>query len=492
VDIRSSYLWRTLLSVASRTPDSEFLPPAPEDRAIRPVQPAMPHTQASNAGHHPVRRSGHAAVAEPAPDRPAHGTGRRRRTSLIVALAGIVLLALNLRGAVTAVPPLVDRVRDDLAMSTTLVGVLGSLPTLAFAAAGWAGARLLRRYAAETIAVGVLVLTGLGQAARPWSGSALGFLVLSASTLFAMGIGNVILPPLVKAWFPNRIGGVTAAYVAMIATGTAIPAALAVPVADAVDAAGGEGWRVALTAWAALALVGLPTWIVLARIPRALPATVSAAQPRVHLPLHRSRIARGLALLFAMTGLNTYAMLTWLPERLTDAGLSAAAAGGQLALFAGIGAVPSLVMPLLAVRVRRVDLLVAACVGCFVAGYTGLLLAPGTATAVWVLLTGLGPSTFPLCLTLVGLRSATPATAGALSGFAQGFGYAAAAAGPVVVGILHDTTDGWTAPFGFLGVTLALMLLGGIWVAPPGTVDEELGRGTGVPDDIDRPDTLVE
>jgi CP family cyanate transporter-like MFS transporter len=464
VDIRSSYLWRTLLSVVSRTSSSEHAPAEPEDRAIRPVQPAMPRALPRNAG----------------------------RGTLVVALVGVVLLALNLRGAVTAVPPLLDRVRGDLAMSTTLVGVLGSLPTLAFAAAGWAGARLLRRYAAETIAVGVLVLACLGQAVRPWTGSAVGFLVLSGATLLAMGVGNVILPPLVKAWFPNRIGGVTAAYVAMIATGTAIPAALAVPVADAVDAAGGEGWRVALTAWSALALVGLPTWLVLARRPRALPAQVSATQPRVRLPLHRSRIARGLALLFAMTGLNTYAMLTWLPERLTDAGLSAAAAGGMLALFAGIGAVPSLVMPLLAVRVRRVELLVVACVGCFVAGYLGLLLAPTTATVVWVLLTGLGPSTFPLCLTLVGLRSATPATAGALSGFAQGFGYAAAAAGPVVVGILHDTTEGWTAPFGFLGVTLALMLLGGVWVAPRRTVDADLGRDTAAPDDVDRPDTLVE
>jgi CP family cyanate transporter-like MFS transporter len=464
VDIRSSYLWRTLLSVVSRTSSSEQAPEESEDRAIRPVQPAMPRAL-------PRNRSG--AV-------------------LVVALVGVVLLALNLRGAVTAVPPLLDRVRGDLAMSTTLVGVLGSLPTLAFAAAGWAGALLLRRYAAETIAVGVLVLTGAGQAVRPWSGSALGFLALSGFTLLAMGIGNVILPPLVKAWFPNRIGGVTAAYVAMIATGTAIPAALAVPVANAVDGAGGEGWRVALTAWSALALVGLPTWLVLARMPRGRPAATSATQPRVRLPLHRSRIARGLALLFAMTGLNTYAMLTWLPARLTDAGLSEAAAGGQLAVFAGIGALPSLVMPLLAVRVRRVELLVVACVGCFAAGYLGLLLAPATATVVWVLLTGLGPSTFPLCLTLVGLRSATPATAGALSGFAQGFGYLAAAAGPVVVGILHDTTDGWTAPFAFLGVTLALMLLGGVWVAPRRTVDADLGRGPAAPDDIVHPDTLVE
>ncbi len=405
-----------------------------------------------------------------------------RRVTMLVALAAIVLLALNLRGAVTAVPPLLERFRDELAMSTTVVGLLGSLPTLAFAAAGWVGARLLRRFPAERIAIGVLVVAAAGQVARPWSGSAPAFLGLSAVTLVAMGVGNVILPPLVKAWFPHRIGVVTAAYVATIAIGTAIPALIAVPLADA---AGAEGWRVGLAAWATVALVGVPVWLVLARTPRTRPAGRVERHERI--PLLRSRIARGLALMFAMTGLNTYAMLTWLPARLVDAGLSDAAAGAQLALFAGIGVVPSLIVPVVAVRLRRPQFLVAAAVACFVVGYLGLLLAPADLTTLWVLLTGLGPSTFPLALTLVGLRSANPATAGALSGFAQGWGYAAAATGPLLVGVLHDLTGGWTAPFAFLGVTLGLLLLGGIWCAPARTVEDDV-RVPGAPTGTD---TLV-
>jgi CP family cyanate transporter-like MFS transporter len=392
-----------------------------------------------------------------------------RRLSAVVAFAGIILLALNLRGSVTVVPPLLDRVRADLGMSTTVVGLLGSLPTLAFALAGWIGARLLRRFAAERIAVGLLVVVAAGQVARPWSGSAVAFLAISALTLLAMGVGNVILPPLVKAWFPDRIGAVTAAYVATVATGTAVPALIAVPLAQA---AGDDGWRVALATWAAVAVVGLPAWLVIARQPRAVPAERTV--DRVRLPLVRSRIARGLALMMAMTGLNTYAMLIWLPERLTDAGLSDTAAGAELALFAGIGVVPSLVVPVLAVRIRRTELIAATCVLFFVVGYSGLLFVPDRLTTLWVLIAGLGPSTFPLCLTLVGLRSANPATAGALSGFMQGFGYLAAAVGPLLVGVLHDVTGGWTAPFAFLFATLVLLLIGGIWSAPRRTVDDDV------------------
>jgi len=94
----------------------------------------------------------------------------------------------------------------------------------------------------------------------------------------------------------------------------------------------------------------------------------------------------------------------------------------------------------------------------FTAGYLGLLLAPMTLTSLWTLLAGLGGGGFPLVLTLFGLRSATPATAGALSGFAQAVGYLAAAGGPVLVGFLHDLTGGWSLSFGFLGVTLVLSL----------------------------------
>jgi CP family cyanate transporter-like MFS transporter len=440
--------------------------------AIRPVQPAMPLAEQRSGSLPPVSEHASREVGGPEPG---------RRSALLLALAGIVLLALNLRGAVTVVPPLLDHVREALGMSTTVVGILGALPTLAFAAAGWVGARALRRFAAEQVAVGVLVLTAIGQVIRPWSGSALAFLAVSAVTLLAMGVGNVILPPLVKAWFPHRIGAVTAAYVATIALGTAIPALIAVPLAEA---AGADGWRIGLATWAAISVLGLPAWLLIVRHPRAVPADRANSGP--HVPLHRSRIARGLALMFAMTGLNTYAMLTWLPERLTDAGVSAAAAGAELALFAGIGAIPSMVVPVLAVRVRRPELIVAACVACFAVGYLGLLLAPATLTTLWVLITGLGPSTFPLSLTLVGLRSATPVTAGALSGFMQGIGYAVAATGPLLVGVLHDVTGGWTAPFAFLGLTLALLMLGGVWCAPRRTVDEDVR----VPNLQAGPDTL--
>jgi MFS transporter, CP family, cyanate transporter len=159
---------------------------------------------------------------------------------------------------------------------------------------------------------------------------------------------------------------------------------------------------------------------------------------------------------------------------LVDAGASESRAGAELALFAGIGILPSLLIPTILARVGRSGLMAVICVGFFVAGYLGLLLAPMTLTSLWALLAGLGGGGFPLVLTLFGLRSATPASAGALSGFAQAVGYLAAATGPLLVGLLHDLNGGWSAPFGFLGFTLVLMLVGGWLCSGSGTVDDDL------------------
>ena len=385
-------------------------------------------------------------------------------------------MALNLRSAVTAVPPLLDRITADLGFSATVIGVLGSFPALAFSAAGLVGVRLLRRFSAERIAVGVLLVEALGQLVRPWAGGEIGFLIVSALTLLGMGVGNVVLPALVKAWFPNRIGMVTAGYAIAIAIGTSVPALIAVPIANEL------GWHRGLALWGVAALLPVPAWLIAARQARVLPPPPllenqrhTDADERPHrIAVHRSPIAWGLALLFGMNSLNLYAMFTWLPVRLVDAGASEARAGAMLALFAGIGVIPALLIPMLLGRIGRAGLMATACVGFFAAGYAGLLFAPMTLTTLWTLLAGLGGGGFPLVLTLFGLRSTTPASAGALAGFAQGVGYLAAASGPLLVGLLHDLTDGWTAPFGFLGVTLVLMLLGARLCATEGTVDDDL------------------
>jgi MFS transporter, CP family, cyanate transporter len=434
-----------------------------EDRVNHPEQPRMPMSQAS----------------APAPAKPEVQRARPAWSLMtMAALGGIMLMALNLRAAVTALPPLIDQMRDDVAFSPVLIGLLGSLAPLAFASAGLLGTLMMRHLTAERIAVLLLLVTAAGQLARPWSPSAAVFLSLSGVTLLSMGVGNVIMPALVKAWFPHRIGPVTAGYTTMLAVGTAVPALIAIPLAGAVPAL---GWRLGLGIWGVTALLAIPAWLIASRQPRALPPPRPVEGRRLpedtgpqRIPVHRSMIAWGLGMLFIGNSLNLYAMFTWLPIRLVDAGLSEAAAGAQLAVLAGVGIVPSLLVPGVAARFGHTFGLTALCAGCFAVGYAGLLLVPATATTVWTITAGLGGGGFPLVLTMIGLRSATPATAGVLSAFVQTVGYTGAITGPLAFGLLHGATGGWTASFGFLLLTLLVMLTGGWLTRRPTTVDDDL------------------
>lgn len=85
---------------------------------------------------------------------------------------------------------------------------------------------------------------------------------------------------------------------------------------------------------------------------------------------------------------------------------------------------------------------------------------------------GLGPTTFPLALTLINLRTRTAAGSSALSGFSQGVGYLLACAGPLLFGVLHDATGGWGAPFAFLAVTVVVILFAGLRVSRPDLLED--------------------
>jgi CP family cyanate transporter-like MFS transporter len=397
-------------------------------------------------------------------------------------LVAILLFALNLRSAVTAVPPLLARISADVGLSATLAGVLGALPAACFGVAGAVAPPLMRRFAGERVTVGLIVLLAAGQVIRPWLPTPAQLLACSAVVLLAMGVGNVLLPAVVKAWFPNRIGAVTAMYVTGLAVGTALPPLLVVPIADAVAArsGGAEGWRVALASWGVIAAVAALPWVPAARHPRVVPgadgtaADGSTAGRRI--PVYRSRIAVGILLIFGATSLNFYAIIAWLPHRLTDAGLSEASAGAELSLVAAAGIPLAILVPPITARLHRPLGLVLGFAACLAAGYAGLLLAPTHLTPLWAIITGFGAGGFPMSLALVGLRSANPTTAGSLGGFVQGFGYTAAGLGPLLVGALYEHTGRWVAPFTFLAATIVLLVLGGWLVAGRETVDAELAR----------------
>jgi CP family cyanate transporter-like MFS transporter len=179
-------------------------------------------------------------------------------------------------------------------------------------------------------------------------------------------------------------------------------------------------------------------------------------------------------LVFAVTALNTYALFAWLPEILLDvSSVTQAQSGALLSLYAVMGLPAALLVPMLAARMRNVFPLVAVGVTFSIVGYGGLLLLPDSGTWAWVAFAGLGGLFFPLCLVLINLRTRTHEGSVALSSFVQSFGYALGALGPLLLGVLHEATGGWTVPLLFLLATALTAAICGIVVSKPRLLEDE-------------------
>ncbi|MFI5841359.1 CynX/NimT family MFS transporter [Catenuloplanes sp. NPDC051500] len=333
------------------------------------------------------------------------------------AMLGIVLVAFTLRQTVAAMSPILGAIRVDIAISNLGAGLLGTVPPILLAASGFVAPRVARSLGLDGGIVLALLLMTLGHLVRA---AAPGFGVLLAGSVVALagtGIGNVLLPPIVRRYFPDRVALLTAVYVCIVGVSTAVPAAAAAPVAAR------AGWRFALGIWALTSVVAVVPWLVILvrERSRRFVKAVESAPPAVLTRLWRSRAALSITVVFSASTICTYAGFAWLPEILGDvAGSTPTQAGVLLAVTGLISAPIALVAPLLVARLRNAGWLIAAGVASFVLGYLGLLLAPATLTLLWVLLIGSGSILFPVCLVLINVHTRTPGGTVALSGFAPG------------------------------------------------------------------------
>lgn len=400
---------------------------------------------------------------------------RTRGGALMV--AGIVLLALNLRPVAGSVGPVLDDLRADLGLGAGGAGLLTSLPVLAFASVGALAPRLAARVGRHRLTALALLVVALGALLRATVDTAPAFLAWSFVALGGMAAANVVLPSLVKQHFPDRVGPLTAVYSTGLAIGVTAAAALTVPVAD--TAGGADGWREGLGIWGLLALLALAPWLWLARLDgRGAPAQAAGGgEAGAAVPLGaiaRTRTGWLMAVTFGLQALQAYAIFGWVPAVYRDAGYTDAQAGGYMGLVTGISIPLSLLVPLATARWYDLRPLMLGLTVCYPIAYSGLAFAPTAAPVVWALVVGAATCTFPLILTLIGLRARTPGGTAALSGFTQSVGYLIASIGPFGVGVLHDATGGWQVPLMVLSALAVPLALGSVALSRPRHVEDEL------------------
>ena len=304
-----------------------------------------------------------------------------KRFLIVVALA-IVFTAAVLRAPITSMGALCVEVQNDLGLSSAAMGLVTTLPLLAFAASALFMSALSERFGkSRVLAFGCTAII-IGILLRSFAGP---FGLFFGTILLGFGIssGNVLLPSVVRDNFPAHVGVMTALYTTTISVFAGGIAGFS----SALVAASSD-WRTVLTMVVPFAAIALLLWIAARCMMR---STKNAPERRV-LRLHPANLISQHLLkqsltwwitgLFGVQSILFFSLVAWLPAILTEGGVSSSAITTCVALFPIVGIPCTIFVPPIAQRLKRQRLFGASIGMICVIGIVALFFVNADATAI--------------------------------------------------------------------------------------------------------------
>ncbi|MEK4302061.1 MFS transporter [Oceanobacillus sp. FSL W8-0428] len=374
----------------------------------------------------------------------------------VLIIIGIFLVALNLRPALTSIGPIMGIIRDEIGFANWNVALLTSLPLVAFAIMSITSSYLAQKYSNEKILIFGLMILSTGIIFRS---STIMFLLFLGTLFIGIGIAvcNVLLPGIIKDKFPDKLSVMTGLYSSIMGISATVASAISVPIAKNM----GLGWRNSLLIWAAPAIFASFYWLVLIR--RKSMNHIKERLTEKQKNLLKSPFAWFIAFFMGCHSLLFYITISWFPEILIDFGANKTIAGFLLSYLQLVGIVSSLLIPLIAGKLKsQVGLVISLNILLIIGVIYLLLYHNDISYIISTTLIGFSLSgNFTIALLLLSIRTKNTKQATLLSGMAQSTGYALAALGPIAVGLIYDITRDWTIPlFSLILLAICSSLLG--------------------------------
>lgn len=376
----------------------------------------------------------------------------------ILLVVAIILIASNLRPAITSVGPIIDLLRESLSLSNFSIGILTSLPLIAFGIMSPIVPKLSMKYTNETTMIAGMIILVVGLVIR-----SIAFVPLLFIGTILIGIGiaiaNVLLPGIIKERFPDSVPLMTSVYTTAMSLFAALASGVSLPISVGLDL----GWEAALGVWVFPAFIAIGIWMYFVKYRKSADDVEMYYVRANDLNMWRSPLAWQVAIFFGLQAFSYNALMTWLPEILIEYGAESRSSGWMLSFNQIIGLPASLLIPIIAGKLKsQRSIIIILCILAF-GGYIGLLIGDGyNMMVVSVALLGVAyGGLFPLSLIFLGLRAKNALEAAKLSGMAQAVGYLLAAVGPILLGTLLDVTGTWSySLYTLLGVTVLIAVIG--------------------------------
>jgi CP family cyanate transporter-like MFS transporter len=379
-----------------------------------------------------------------------------------IALAGIFIIAMSLRAPITGIAPIIGLIQQDMQLGASAAGLLIALPLLAFAAGSLIVPSVAQRVGMERSVFAAMILLACGVLVRS-TGTAASLFVGTAMVGIGISFGNVLLPSILKRDFSRHAAVLTTGYVLALNIASSVASAVAVPIARA----SASGWQLTSLAFVLLPVLGIMAWAPQLQRPQDHLQRVATSTQCVW----RSALAWHVTFYFGINSFVFYACVAWLPAILHDAGYSAQSAGALHGLLQLTSTIPAAVLGPLMRRLPNQRGLGSLSALLSLAGFIGLAVWPAWGD-VWVTMLGVGMGAgVMLGLAFLTLRTTEPRYAAALASMAQFVGYILAAAGPVLVGQVHEATGGWQAALLLCAALTVVMAVFGLGAGRSGYVD---------------------
>ncbi|MFC0308534.1 MFS transporter [Gallibacterium trehalosifermentans] len=360
---------------------------------------------------------------------------KQNQTFLIL---GIMMIGVVLRVPFTAIPPILHEIATEFAIPISALGILTTLPLLMFTLVSPFATRLGQLLGVEKLFAIVLVFMFIGSTIRVFS------LPLLVAGTIVIGIGiavlNVLLPSVIMANSPNRIGKLTSLYSLAMTFSTIIGSSLAIPITEM------SNWQTMILVLSAMLLIALLIWLPNVKHNHYLEKPQNQV---AQTSLFKNKYTWCLVIFGGIQSLYFYTTLAWLPTMGQQAGLSASTTGYLLGIYMLVTIPLMMFLPSAFIHwsKEKRQLVIASFMGISFIGIAMMLLDYNSFT-YWLLVnifTGLaGGALFPYLLTMLSVKTTSPTNTARLSGIVQSGGYLLAACGPISFGYGYGLWHSWT------------------------------------------------
>jgi len=382
----------------------------------------------------------------------------RSNPHLLIIFLGIIFVSFNLRAPITSVGPIIDLIQAQYNLNSSMAGFITTLPLLAFAIFSPFVAKINHKIGHGLTMFAGLLLIIIGELVRSYT-NVYGLFIGTISIGIGIAIGNVLIPSVIKHKFKKNVGSIISIYITSMCIFAALGSGLSIPATEIF------GWNTSLAIWVILALLALVVWLPQLKESENYNNSDDLKLEEImqSKSIWKSPLAWWVTLYMGTQSLLFYTLITWIPSILMFKDFDSHFSGMMLLLFQLIGLPATLIVPIIADKIKHQKFIATIISLIYLLGIVTLLLAQSTFSVILsMIFIGLGMGgAISLAIGFISLRTPHAKKAAELSGMSQSAGYLFAAVGPILIGFIFDLTKSWTnALLVLIALTLLLILFG--------------------------------